>query len=88
MRTIHAHTDMPRTQTPQKKATNLTLSSHVLAEAKALGINVSQACDAYLHELVHKEKEARWKLEHAEFIRAYNQVVAEESLPLDSSRTF
>ena len=88
MRTIHTHVSMPRTQASPKKATNLTLSSYVLAEAKALGINVSQACDAYLHELVHKEKEARWKLEHAEFIRAYNQVVAEESLPLDSWRTF
>ncbi len=88
MRIFYAHAHMPRTQVSLKKATNLTLSSHVVAEAKALGMNVSQACDADLHELVHKEKEARWKSEHSEFIRAYNQVVAEESLPLDGWRTF
>ena len=28
-----------------KKATNITLSSDVLTEAKALGINISQSCD-------------------------------------------
>ena len=71
-----------------KRAANLTLSTDVLAEAKALGINISKACDAHLRELVRKEKEARWKAEHADFIQAYNQTVAEESLPLDAWRSF
>lgn len=71
-----------------KRATNLTLSAKVLADAKALGINISKACDAHLQELVRQEKEARWKLEHAEYIKAYNTVVAEEALPLDAWRTF
>ena len=83
---MHTH---PHPQ-PQgaKRAANLTLSTDVLAEAKALGINISKACDAHLRELVRKEKEARWKAEHADFIQAYNQTVAEESLPLDAWRTF
>ena len=71
-----------------KRATNLTLSTEVLVEAKAMGINISKVCDAYLHELVRQEKEARWKLEHAPFIEAYNQTVAEEALPLDAWKTF
>ena len=71
-----------------KRAANLTLSTEVLADAKALGINISKACDLHLRELVRKEKEARWKAEHADFIQAYNQTVAEESLPLDAWRTF
>jgi antitoxin CcdA len=71
-----------------KRAANLTLSTEVLAEAKALGINISKACDLHLRELVRKEKEARWKAEHADFIQAYNQTIAEESLPLDAWRTF
>jgi antitoxin CcdA len=77
----------PQPQGP-KRAANLTLSTDVLAEAKALGINISKACDAHLRELVRKEKEARWKAEHDDFIQAYNQTVAEESLPLDAWRTF
>jgi antitoxin CcdA len=71
-----------------KRATNLTLSAQVLADAKALGINISKACDAHLQELVRQEKEARWKLEHADYIKAYNAVVEEEALPLNSWKTF
>ena len=71
-----------------KRVANLTLSTEVLVDAKALGINISKACDMHLRELVRKEKEARWKAEHADFIQAYNKTVAEESLPLDAWRTF
>jgi antitoxin CcdA len=71
-----------------KRAANLTLSTQVLADAKALGINISKACDTHLRELVRKEKEALWKAEHVDFIQAYNQTVAEESLPLDAWKTF
>jgi antitoxin CcdA len=81
---MHAEHHLPSS----KRAANLTLSTEVLADAKALGINISKACDLHLRELVRKEKEARWKAEHADFIQAYNQTVAEESLPLDAWRTF
>jgi antitoxin CcdA len=81
---MHAEHHLPSS----KRAANLTLSTEVLADAKALGINISKVCDLHLRELVRKEKEARWKAEHADFIQAYNQTVAEESLPLDAWRTF
>lgn len=71
-----------------KKATNITLSSDVLAEAKALGINISQSCDQFLRELVRSERERRWQQDNADFIAAYNQTVADEGLPLDSWRSF
>jgi len=70
------------------KVTNITLSSAVLTEAKALGINISQSCDQYLRELVRNERERRWQQDHADFIAAYNQTVADEGLPLDSWRSF
>ena len=79
---------MPTTTTPTKKATNITISADVLAEAKALGINISQACDQFLRELVRGERERRWQQEHADFIAAYNQTVEREGLPLDEWRTF
>lgn len=71
-----------------KKATNLTLSADVLAEAKSLGINVSQVCDQFLRDLVRRERERRWKQEHADFISAYNKTMEQEVLPLDQWRTF
>lgn len=71
-----------------KKATNITLSADVLAEAKALNINISQACDRYLRDLVRGEREKRWQEEHAEFIAAYNQSLEQDGLPLDEWRSF
>jgi len=71
-----------------KKATNLTLNTEVLAEAKKLGINISKACDAFLESLVKQEKERLWKLENAKFISEYNQITDEEGLPLDKWRSF
>ena len=71
-----------------KKATNITLSSDVLTEAKALGINISQSCDQFLRELVRNERERRWQADNADFISAYNQTVADEGLPLDAWRSF
>jgi len=77
----------PTIATP-KKATNITLSADVLSEAKALGINISQACDQFLRDLVRRERERRWLEENAEFIAAYNRTVEAEGLPLDAWRSF
>lgn len=71
-----------------KKATNITLSADVLSDAKALGINISQACDQFLRDMVKQEQERRWQDENAEFIAAYNAGVARDGLPLDAWRSF
>jgi antitoxin CcdA len=59
-----------------------------LIEAKTLGINISQSCDQFLRTLVRTERERRWQQNHADFVAAYNQTVANEGLPLDSWRSF
>jgi antitoxin CcdA len=79
---------MSQTVARSKKATNVTLSTDVLAEAKALGINISQVCDEFLRELVRRERERRWQQDHAAFIAAYNETVEREGLPLDQWRSF
>jgi antitoxin CcdA len=71
-----------------KRATNLTLSADVLAQAKALNINVSQACDAFLRALVRKEQAKRWREDHAGYVAAHNATLAKEGLPLDQWRAF
>lgn len=79
---------MSPTATTPKKATNITLSADVLREAKALGINISQACDQFLRELVRQERQRRWQEDNAEFIAAYNRTVETEGLPLEEWRSF
>lgn len=71
-----------------KKATNITLSADVLNEAKALGINISQACNQFLRELVTREQERRWQADNAEFVTAYNDGVEKDGVPLEAWRTF
>ena len=67
---------------------NLSISSDVLDDAKALGINVSQVCDAYLRQVVQQEHALRWRSEHAAFIAAYNRDLDANGLPLDEWRGF
>jgi len=68
----------------RKRATNLSLSADVLEAAKALQINLSQVCDSYLRVCVQREKERRWREEHAAFMTAYNATIEAEGLPLDA----
>ena len=72
----------------RKRATNLSLSEDVLQAARELDINLSQACDQYLRELVRRERAQRWRDEHTDFIAAYNATVADEGLPLDRWQSF
>jgi antitoxin CcdA len=73
---------------PGKRAVNLSLSSDVLEAAKQLQINISQACDNHLRDLVRLEQERQWRANHADFISAYNATVDAEGLPLDEWRSF
>jgi len=71
-----------------RRATNLSLSLDVLEAAKALNINISQTCDAYLRKVVKEEQARRWREEYADFVVAYNETLATEGLPLDEWKTF
>ena len=77
---------MSQTVARSKKATNITLSADVLAEAKALGIDIPQARDEFLRELVRRER--RRLQDHADLITAYNETVAREGLPRHEWRSF
>ncbi|MEO0047096.1 MAG: Toxin-antitoxin system antitoxin [Pseudomonadota bacterium] len=71
-----------------KKATNVTLSTDVLKDARSLGINISQACDEFLRGLVGREKARKWKEDHADYINRCNQIAEEEGGALDQWRSF
>ena len=71
-----------------KRATNLSLSKDVLDAAKALGINISAIGDAHLREVVLLEQQRGWRTNYAEFIRAYNETIEAEGLPLEQWSNF
>ena len=71
-----------------KKATNLTINSDLLAQARLLKINLSALLEQSLAEQVKKRKEEAWLLENEQAIRAYNDHVAEQGTFSDHLRSF
>ena len=71
-----------------KKATNLTVNSDLLSQAKALGINISAVLEQSLAEQVKKLKAAAWVRENESAIQAYNQDVEHNGTFGDDSRAF
>jgi len=74
--------------TRRRRAANLSLRQDVLTDARALGINLSRACEQHLCDLIRRERERRWRAEHADFMTAYNATVEESGLPLEHWKTF
>jgi antitoxin CcdA len=76
-----------RTDAP-KKATNLSINSDLLRQAKALGINLSATLEKRLEELIRREKEKRWLEETAEAVEHNNRLVEERGTFADRTRLF
>ncbi|MFT6658512.1 type II toxin-antitoxin system CcdA family antitoxin [Maritalea sp.] len=74
--------------TANRKPTNVTISSSLLAEAKDLDVNLSRAAEAGIAKAVAAEKARLWKLENAEALASSNQYVAKNGLPLEKFRQF
>jgi antitoxin CcdA len=67
---------------------NVSLDTAIVTEAKALGINVSQACEKGLAAETKRERERQWLEENMEAIEATNRWVEEHGLPLEKYRVF
>lgn len=77
-----------RTETRSRKAANLSIDEAVLADAKALDINVSRAAETGIAEAVRAEKGRRWLEENREALLCYNEWMEENGLLLDEYRQF
>lgn len=73
---------------PPRRATNVSLDHDYVAEAKALGINISQACERGLIATVKEARVARWLEENREAIESSNAYVEKHGLPLAKYRLF
>jgi antitoxin CcdA len=73
---------------PFRRPTNLSLDSQLVDEAKALGLNVSRACERGLAAQIAEEKSKRWRTENAAALGSSNAYVDENGLPLAALRPF
>lgn len=81
---------LPNNSKPRsgRRATNVSLNRDHLAEARELGINISQACERGLVETIAETRSARWLEENREALDAYNRYVEKNGLPLEKLRLF
>ena len=75
---------MARAAAAQKtrRATNSTLPIKLLAQARALGLNVSQACERGIEAEIAKSRAAQWVDESREALASSNDYVERNGLPL------
>jgi antitoxin CcdA len=72
----------------QKKATNLSVNSDLLRQAKALHINLSQVLETQLVLLLRTQKRRQWQQENSDAIEAYNRRVEQQGVFSDGARSF
>lgn len=71
-----------------KRATNVSLNSRLLKEAKALKINVSRAAERGLALQIAEARAKAWKTENREALQAANKYIEKHGLPLARYRQF
>ncbi len=71
-----------------RRATNVTLPETLLQDARAMGINLSQACERGLAAEVADVRRRQWLEDNRDAMRAWNDHAAEHGLPLDACRQF
>ena len=77
-----------RTRSATKRATNVSLTEDVLAQAKALHINISQAAEAGIAQAIARKRAEQWLAENHAAIESSNAFVEKHGLPLANYRMF
>jgi antitoxin CcdA len=72
----------------QRKSTNITLRVDLVEEAKALGVNLSQAAEVGVADAVARKRAEKWLAENQEALDSSNAFVEQHGLPLARYRNF
>jgi antitoxin CcdA len=72
----------------KRKPVNLSLDTGVVEAARAVGINLSQICEAALRDAAKVERDRRWREENRDWAEAVNAWVEKNGLPLERYRLF
>ena len=77
---------------PQRKSsarpTNVTLDAALVAEAKALGVNISLASAQGLEAAVTRARREKWLADNKDALDSSNRWVETHGLPLATHRSF
>lgn len=73
---------------PSRKATNITIDTRLLASARQLNINVSQAAEAGLAQAVAARQAEVWLEQNRAALESSNRHVETHGLPLARFRNF
>lgn len=71
-----------------RKRTTMTIRPDYLADAKRLGITVSEAAERGLRDAIREAEAVQWLDENREALDASNEWVETHGLPLASRRLF
>ena len=85
---IHCDGLMLYDKNAPKRAVNLSVNSDLAAKAKNLGVNLSEALEGKLAELVAAHDRQKWREENAAAIEAYNDRVSKGRILSDFDRLF
>jgi len=66
----------------RRKGVNLTIAPDVIAEAKALNLNASQAAEAGIRAAIARAREAEWRREAAPATEAHNERIMKRGIHL------
>lgn len=71
-----------------KQAVNVTLDAGLVAEARELGLNLSQACEQGLRHATDQERARRWVEENKAAMDSINEWVEKNGIPFIEYRKF
>ncbi len=80
--------EMPHATRATRRPTNVSLDRALVDEARALGVNLSQACERGIAAQVAETRAARWREENRDALASSNAHVEMQGLPLVAQRLF
>ena len=72
----------------QRRPTNVSLDRDLVEQARALGINLSQACERGIVEQLAQTRAEQWADENRAALASSNAFVEARGLPLAGNRQF
>jgi antitoxin CcdA len=72
----------------RKRAANVSISNDLLHQARRHGINLSQALEQRLAELIRDKDRENWLRDNRSAIEAYNRRIGREGVFSDGLRSF
>lgn len=71
-----------------KKPTNVSVRTDLLAEAKAMGLNLSRTLESAIEEAILAKRRQQWLEDNSEAMEAYNRHIERDGLFADRFRPF